>query len=185
MKQSFTHARGGFHLLARPLAVVLGGSLLITLSAQISVPMYPVPMTLQTLAILLIGMTFGLRLGLATVAMWLVQGALGLPVFAGGVSTAAFVGPTAGFLFGFLAMVAIVGGAVDRGVRGVFGLSVVALAASATLYLPGLAWPALMLGKTVPDLIGGWMMPFVAGDALKSLVAAFAVSTGWRLTRPV
>lgn len=183
MKQSLTHACVGVHSLSKALAVVLGGSFIITLSAQISVPMYPVPMTLQTLAILTIGMTLGLRLGLASVAMWLTQGALGLPVFAGGVSTAAFVGPTAGFLFGFLAMVAIVGAAADHGVRGMFGLSVAGLVASVIIYLPGLAWPAIILSKTVPDLMAGWMVPFIAGDALKSLIAAFAVSAGWRIIR--
>lgn len=171
--------------LAQCASIVLAGALLLAASAQISVPMYPVPMTLQTLGILIIGMTMGLRLGLATVSTWLLQGAIGFPVFAGGSSTAALFGPTAGFLFGFLLMVFIAGLAVDRGIRSTLGLSAVALVASAALYLPGLAWPAIILGKTLPELATGWMLPFVLGDVIKALVAALLVSYGWRFSNRI
>ncbi|MCL7465700.1 biotin transporter BioY [Phaeovulum sp. NW3] len=169
--------------LATRAAMVLGGSFLIAAASQVSVPMFPVPMTLQTLAILTVGMTMGARMGLATVAAWLMQGASGLPVFAGGASAAALVGPTAGFLFGFLAMVAVVGFASDRGVKSVLGLSVAALVASAVLYLPGLAWPALVMGKSVPDLMAGWMLPFLAGDVVKAVLAALIVAGGWNVLK--
>ena len=160
-------------------AMVLGGTALLAAASQVSVPMFPVPMTLQTLAVLAIGMTFGARMGLLTVAAWLAQGAAGLPVFANGGSTANFFGPTAGFLLGFLAMVWVAGFAADRGIRSVVGLTAAGLAASAVLYVPGLAWPALAMGKAMPDLISGWMMPFLLGDALKAVIAALIVSGGW------
>jgi biotin transport system substrate-specific component len=160
-------------------ALVLGGTALLAAASQISVPMFPVPMTLQTLAVLAIGMTFGARMGLATVGAWLLEGAAGLPVFANGGATAAFFGPTSGFLFGFLAMVAIVGFAADRGIKSVAGLAIAGLVASAALYVPGLAVPALAFGKTMPELLSGWMQPFLIGDAVKAVLAALIVSGGW------
>ena len=104
-------------LLTRAL-MVLGGSAFIALAAQVSVPMIPVPMTLQTLAVMLVGFTFGARMGAATLLAYLAEGAMGLPVFAQGMNGIAFFGPTAGFLIGFVAMAAITGFAADRGVKG-------------------------------------------------------------------
>jgi len=162
-------------------AMVLGGTALLAAASQISVPMFPVPMTLQTLAVLTIGMTMGSRMGVLTVAAWLAEAFAGLPVLANGGSTASFFGPTAGFLFGFLAMVAVAGIAADRGVKSVLGLSVAGLIAGAVLYIPGLAWPAVVLGKSIPELLSGWMMPFLAGDAVKAVLAALIVSGGWNV----
>lgn len=169
--------------LASRAALVIGGSMLLALASRISVPMFPVPMTLQTLAVLTIGMSMGSRMGLLTVGAWLAQGFAGLPVLANGGSTAAFFGPTAGFLAGFMLMVAIAGFAADRGVKSVLGLSVAGLIAAAAVYLPGLAWPAMVMGKSVPELLQGWMQPFLIGDAVKAVLAAMIVSGGWSLTR--
>lgn len=159
-------------------ALVLGASALIAVAAQVAVPMFPVPMTLQTLAILTVGFALGARLGAAALVAYLLEGAMGLPVFAHGGSTAALLGPTAGFLIGFVAMAWVAGFAADRGVRGLLPTAAVALFASALIYVPGLAWPALVMGKSVPDLLSGWMLPFVAGDVVKSLIAALVVSGG-------
>ncbi|MFV0408204.1 MAG: biotin transporter BioY, partial [Paracoccus sp. (in: a-proteobacteria)] len=94
--------------------MVLAGSALIALSAQVSVPMFPVPMTLQTLAIGLVGLTYGSRLGAATVLAYLAEGAVGLPVFASGHAGAAWlVGPTSGFLWGFVGMAWLTGWLVE------------------------------------------------------------------------
>ncbi|MBW0157376.1 biotin transporter BioY [Sedimentimonas flavescens] len=78
-----------------------------------------------------------------------------------------------------VAMVAVAGIAADRGVKSFVGLSVAGLIAGAVLDVPGLAWPALVLGKSVPELRSGWMMPFLAGDTVKAIIAALIVSGGW------
>lgn len=176
-------------LLTRAL-LVLGGTAFIALAAQVSVPMIPVPMTLQTLAILIVGLTYGARMGALTVAAYLAEGAMGLPVFAGGMNGIAFFGPTAGFLFGFVAMAAISGYAADRGVRGVIATAAVALFASAFIYLPGVAW-AMSLAEVAGIDTAKWgadnfamiweyyMSPFLIGDAVKAVIAALIVSGGW------
>lgn len=165
----------------RQVMLVLAGSVFIAIAAQISVPMFPVPMTLQTLAILIVGLTFGSRLGLATLLVYLGEGAMGLPVFANGQGTLAYMmGPTGGFLIGFAAMAWLAGLAVERGLaRGFVGTAAVALAISALLYIPGLAWPAAVMGKTVDVLWLHWMAPFLIGDAVKAVIAALVVTGGW------
>lgn len=176
-------------LLTRAL-MVAGGSAFIALAAQVSVPMLPVPMTLQTLAILLVGFAFGARMGVATLLAYLAEGAMGLPVFANGMNGIAFFGPTAGFLVGFVAMAAIAGYAADRGVTGVIATAAVALAASAFIYLPGVAW-AMSLAEVAGIDTAKWgadsfamvwqyyMSPFLIGDAVKAVLAALIVTGGW------
>ena len=179
--QTLTRAAIGHEGLARKAGLVLGGSLFIALAAQVSVPFFPVPLTLSTLAILIVGLTFGSRLGAAALLAYLAEGAMGLPVFAGGMSTASLVGPTAGFLYGFVGMAWLAGLAVERGVaRGVISTAACGIAISALLYIPGLAWPALALGKSAPDLWAYWMAPFLLGDAVKAVIAAMVVWGGWK-----
>ena len=165
----------------RGLALVLGGSALIAVAAQVSIPMFPVPMTLQTLAILAVGLTLGARLGAMALLAYLAEGAAGLPVFAnGGAGVAYMMGPTAGFLVGFVMMGFVAGYASDKGLtRSFIGAGIVALIASALLYVPGLAYPAAAMGKTFPELFSGWMLPFVIGDAVKAVLAALIVTGGW------
>jgi len=163
--------------LAQKAALVLAGTALIAISAQISVPFFPVPMTLQTLAVLLVGFALGARLGALTVAAYVAEGAMGLPVFSG--FKAGLGGPTTGFLLGFVAMAFIAGWAADRGLRSVLGLSAVALAASAALYLPGLAWLGAAIGLEKAVAVG--MLPFLPGDAVKAVLAALIVTGGWSL----
>ncbi len=175
----------GHETLAKKIMLVLGGTALIAAAAQVSVPMFPVPMTLQTLAILVVGLTYGARLGAATLLAYLAEGAAGLPVFANGHSGLAYMaGPTGGFLAGFVLMAWVAGLASDRGwTRGLPGAVAAALVASALLYLPGLAWPAVAMGKAAPELLSGWMLPFLAGDALKAVLAALVVTGGWAVLR--
>jgi len=113
--QTLTQAAIGHDTLPRKAGLVLGGSLFIALAAQVSVPFFPVPLTLSTLAVLLVGLTLGARLGAAAVLAYLAEGAMGLPVFAGGMSTASLVGPTAGFLYGYVGMAWLAGLAVEKG----------------------------------------------------------------------
>lgn len=175
-------------LLTRAL-MVLGGSLFIALAAQVSVG-FPVPMTLQTLAILIVGLTFGARLGALTLIAYLAEGWAGLPVFAEGKNFVAFAGPTAGFLFGFVGMAFLAGLAADRGVRGLIPTALVAILVSALLYIPGATWAMLadtVLGldttKWGADNVGMiwqyYMAPFLLGDAVKAVLAALVVTGGW------
>ena len=178
--------------LARKVAMVLGGSLFIAIAAQISVPMYPVPMTLQTLAILLVGLSFGSRMGALTVATYLAEGAVGLPVFANAMNGAAFFGPTAGFLVGFIGLAWVAGFAAERGLaKGVVGTAIAGIVASALLYIPGIAWPMSVASLT--GIEAGWiardfgsyywayfMAPFLIGDAVKAVIAALIVTGGWK-----
>ncbi len=175
--------------------LVLGGTVFIALAAQLSVPMLPVPMTLQTLAILIVGLTFGARLGAATLITYLAQGAAGLPVFAGGAAGMAYmVGPTFGFLLGYVFMAWLAGLAVEKGLaRGFLPTALVALVASAALYLPGIAWPMGIAGlfgieaswtaTNATAIWAGWVSPFLLGDALKAIIAALVVSGGWAALR--
>ncbi|MBC7163390.1 MAG: biotin transporter BioY [Roseovarius sp.] len=178
--QVLTQAAIGHDTPIRKAGLVLGGSLLIALGAQVSVPFFPVPLTLSTLAVLIVGLTFGARLGAAAVLAYLAEGAMGLPVFAGGLNGVSLVGPTAGFLYGFVGMAWLAGLAVERGIaRGVVSTALVGVAVSALLYIPGLAWPALVMGTALPDLWAYWMAPFLLGDAVKAVIAAMVVWGGW------
>ncbi len=171
--------------LTRDILLVLAGTALIAAAARISVPMWPVPMTLQTLAILFIGFSYGARLGAVTVFAYLVEGALGLPVFASGNGGLAYmVGPTFGFLLGYLMMAWLAGWAADRGVtRSAPATIAAALAISLLLYVPGLAWPALVLGVEGAALWTGWMAPFLVGDAVKAVIAALLVTGGLAIAK--
>lgn len=161
--------------------MVLAGTLLIALSAQITVPMFPVPMTLQTLAISIIGLTFGSRLAAATVVAYLVEGAMGLPVFAGGKGGAAVLfGPTAGFLWGFVAMAWLTGFMVERGFdRGFWRLFAAALVPGMLLFVPGALALSTVLGIGMSAALAGAVTPFLGGAVVKALLAALAVTGGW------
>jgi biotin transport system substrate-specific component len=181
--------------LARKAGLVLAGSVLIALAAQVSVPFWPVPMTLQTLAVLLVGFALGSRLGAAAVLTYLAEGAMGLPVFSnGGAGLLYMAGPTAGFLAGFVAMAWLAGFAAERGLaRGFLGTALVALGASAALYLPGLAWPMALAGAlgidagwaslSAASVWSGFAAPFLLGDAVKAIVAALVVTGAWAALR--
>ncbi|MGJ8604946.1 MAG: biotin transporter BioY [Marivita sp.] len=189
---TLTQAAFGTTTLFRQVLLALGGAAFIAAATQVSVPFFPVPMTLQTLAILLVGLSFGARLGTATLVTYLSYGAMGLPVFAGGMNGLAFAGPTAGFLMGFVLMAGLAGLAADRGIaKGVVSTAIVALMLSALLYIPGIAWPMAVASATGVD--AGWVgqeigfywthfaAPFVIGDAVKSVVAALIVTGAWKM----
>ena len=173
--------------LLKNISLVILGTVFIAVSAQVIVPFVPVPVTLQTLAVLIIGLSFGSKLGLVTVFTYLFEGAVGLPVFAGGASTLALIGPTAGFLFGFLLMVYVAGLARDLQVTNFFATSFFTLLASMLLYIPGAIWPLLIaefLGikagwanLPVSKIMSGFIAPFILIDIVKSFVAALLVSS--------
>ena len=183
--------KGDAAKLASNFATVVLGTLLITLCAKINVPVWPVPVTLQGFAIAALSAAFGLRIGVATVALYLVEGAFGLPVFAGASAGLPYLmGPTGGFLFGFLIMAAIIGFAADRGASGKpLTLFLAMVAADAVLLVLGFAWLLALAGNAgwidQSDVVGsafrGAIQPFVVWDILKMALAALTVTGAWGL----
>lgn len=163
---------------------VVAGSLLLTVSAKIQVPFYPVPMTMQTLVVIGLGLTLGPVRGAAAVALYLTQGALGLPVFAGtpekGIGLAYMMGPTGGYLAGYLPAAALAGWLAERGWdRNAFTAMLAALLAGAVIYVPGLLWLGSVVGWDKPVLAFG-LYPFIPGDVMKAVLAAIAFPAAWK-----
>ena len=157
--------------LARSMALAFGGALALALSAKVQVPFYPVPMTLQTLVVLTLGAAFGARLGAATVALYLAEGLLGLPVFAGVLSGPAYMaGPTGGYLVGFLAAAALVGVLAEHGWDRSWLLLMAAMALGhAVIFALGFAWLAVLVGAEKAFVLG--VAPFAAATVVKTLLA--------------
>lgn len=159
--------------LAWQLAAIVLGTLFLALSSYVEVPMVPVPMTMQTFAVTLVGALYGWRLGGLTIVAWLVEGALGLPVLAGGASGAAhFLGATGGYLFAFPVCGALVGWLAERGWNGKrVVLAFMAMLAGNLLCLAlGGAWLAVMIGVEAAFIHG--VAPFIVGGILKSVLGA-------------
>lgn len=154
------------------LGLALVGSWLLAASSWVSAPMWPVPMTAQTYAVLLIGAACGARLAAATVAAYLAQGALGLPMFAGGAAGAAhLLGPTGGFLFGFLIAAAVVGWLVERGWSRSFLMLACAMAIGhAAIFFFGVTHLSVYTG--VEGAVASGFTPFLLGSVVKTLAAA-------------
>ncbi len=169
----------------RIVVLMIAGSLLLTLSAKIKVPFYPVPMTMQTLAVMLIGFIYGWRMAAATVLFYLAQGALGLPVFAGtpekGIGLGYMMGPTGGYLLGFVLAAMLCGWLAEQGWDRSPGRLVAAMIlANGVIYLLGLGWLGGVVGWDKPVLAWG-MIPFLYGDLLKIVLGAGLLTAGWRL----
>lgn len=164
-------------------ALVVFGSLLLAVSAQFKIPLYPVPVTGQTLVVLLIGMTYGPRLGGITMLAYLFEGALGLPVFAGGAAgVAVFMGPTGGYLFGFLLAGVAMGYLAERGMgRTVLSTIAAMVLGNFVIYLCGALWLANFIG--LGQAIAAGVLPFLYGDALKLAVAAGLMPLAWRAVK--
>ncbi len=170
--------------LARVLAI-LGASLLTGLAAQweVRLPWSPVPLTGQTLAVVAVGAALGSRAGALAMLAYLAEGAMGLPVFAGGASgPAVLAGPTAGYLFGFVPAAFLAGWLAERGWdRSLWRATIALLIGSLPIFALGLAW----LARFVPAqaLLAQGLTPFIAGDIIKSFVGAGVLSGLWSLHR--
>lgn len=173
--------------------LVLGGTLLLTLSAKISVPFWPVPMTLQTLAVMLIGASYGSWLGAATVLAYLAEGLVGIPVFANTPPAVAgpayFLGTTGGFLIGFVPCAFIVGWFAERArYRTPVRLAAAMVAGDAIVFALGFVWLAwfaeLSSGANGIGAQSAWVngvANFLLADGLKIAIAALLVPAGWAL----
>jgi biotin transport system substrate-specific component len=169
--------------LVRQAILIALGSVLLWASAKAQVPMWPVPMTMQSFVVLVIGMGYGSRLGAATVALYLLEGAIGLPVFAGtpekGIGLAYMMGTTGGYLVGFVIAAATVGWLAERGWDRTLPQAVAAMAVgSVLLLLPGVAWLAVLIGGSKAIALG--LMPFIAGSVVKLALAAAVMPLAWR-----
>ncbi len=162
--------------------LIIGGSFLIGLCAQLAIPLWPVPITAQTFAVLMIGALFGSRRGSLCVLVYVLEGLAGLPVFALGRSGfAVLLSPTGGYLVGFVAAAYITGALAQSRWDRRFTTTVLAMTlGSAGMYAFGLAWLCCLMGVNRTVLTVG-LYPFIVGDILKIVLAAVVLPAGWKL----
>ena len=170
--------------LVRSVLLAVLGSLLLWVSAKVQIPFFPVPMTMQSFVVLGIGALFGWRLGGATVVLYLLEGAAGLPVFAGtpekGIGLAYMAGPTGGYLVGFVMAAMVVGWLAERGFdRNAFKMFAAMLLGAAVIYIPGLAWLSFLIGAEKAVQFG--FIPFVLADVTKAALGAALFPAVWAL----
>jgi len=181
--------------MTRSIILAVLGSLIVAGAAQISIPMWPVPMTLQTLAVIGVGGAYGARLGAATLALYAVEGAVGLPFFAGGKHGIfdakldyLFPSGSMGYVVGFILAAALVGYLAQSGWINSFARMIAAsLLGAAVLYIPGLLWLGVWAAKTqgmdvaaaTQAALNWGLIPFIAGDIIKAVVAGLGLSATW------
>ena len=163
--------------LIKNLFIALVGTIVLAVSAKIKIPFYPVPMTMQTLVVLLIGIAFGWRLGVATIILYLIEGIIGLPVFSGtpekGIGLTYFFGPTFGYLIGFLVTVFLAGkfNFNNNVIKNFLKLTF----ATSFIYLLGMLWLGGLIGWDKPIFKLG-AQPFLLAELFKILLATFAIN---------
>ena len=167
----------------RNATLAIFGTVLLWLSAKIQVPYYPVPATMQTFVVLGLGIAYGPRLGAATMALYLLEGAVGLPVFAGTWSEGGGIhhlwGPTAGYLFGFVIAGGVCGWLAERGWdRNMVMTALAMLAGNLIIYVLGLTWLAIQIG--ISDAVKYGIVPFLLLDAIKIALATCGLPLAWR-----
>lgn len=166
----------------RAVLLAVLGSAIVAVAAQVNIPIQPVPLTLQTLAVLAIGGAYGSRLGAATLALYAVEGAAGLPVFAGMKAGLAIIeGPTGGYIIGFILAAGLVGWLAERGWdRDILKMFAAMMAGAIVLYIPGLVW--LHQFTSGIDQTYEWGLgPFILGDFIKAALAALGFPAAWHL----
>ncbi|MBF2735389.1 MAG: biotin transporter BioY [Betaproteobacteria bacterium AqS2] len=167
----------------RAAVLLAAGCCLLTVSAKVQIPFYPVPVTLQTFVLLVLGMAYGLRLATATATAYLAAGAAGAPVFAGGAGWAYVSGPTGGYLAGFVLAMALMGALGDRGWgRSLLGMLAPMLLGTLVIFACGVGWLASLIGWE--KAVAGGLYPFIPGEAAKIVLATLLVPTVWKLTQP-
>lgn len=173
--------------LLRNTILAVAGTLLLTLSAKVSIPFFPVPMTMQTLVVLALGMAYGWKLGAATMLLYLAEGAVGLPVFSGtpdkGIGLVYMMGGTGGYLVGFILAASLTGYLAEHGWdRNIVTTALAMLLGNLLIYIPGLLWLGSLYGWDKPILAWG-LTPFLFGDLVKVALAAVAMPLCWRVVR--
>ena len=157
--------------------IALIGSIALAISSKVKIPFYPVPMTMQTLVVIMIGAAFGWKLGLATVSLYLFEGIIGLPVFSGtpekGVGLVYFTGPTMGYLIGFLVAVFLAGKFYYN--KNLITNFLKLTFATSFIYLLGMVWLGSLIGWDKPIFKLG-AQPFLLAELFKILIATFAIN---------
>lgn len=168
----------------RDLFLILAGSWLVALFAQIEIPLQPVPITGQTFAVLLVGAVLGSKRGALALVAYLTQGVLGLPFFAGGASGLAILtGATAGYLVGFIGAAYAVGWLAERGLERSVRTSILPfLAGTIIIYVCGVSWLSIVLGSVTQAIEFG-MLPFLVGDLAKLVSAALVLPFAWKFIK--
>ena len=164
----------GLNKIVKVILLALAGTLLLTISAKVKIPFYPVPMTMQTFVVLLLGITLGSKIGLLTISLYLFEGIFGLPVFAGtpekGIGIIYFTGPTMGYLIGFLIASYCSGlfkydkGLINNFLKLIFSVSII--------YILGLVWLGTLIGWDKPIFKLG-AQPFLLAELFKILLLLF------------
>ena len=182
----------------RGAVLALAASLFVAVCAQITVPLWPVPVTGQTFAVLSVGLVCGWRIGGAALLLYLIEGAIGLPFFAGGkAGWATVIGPSGGYIWGFILAAALVGYFAERGWDRTFlGTAAAMFLGNVTLYAPGLIWLAIFYAGPGQEYIAATgaetalgasinagLLPFLIGDGLKLLLAATLIPAAWAILR--
>jgi biotin transport system substrate-specific component len=170
---------------ARNVVLAVAGTLLLWLSAKVHIPFWPVPLTMQTFVVLVLGMAFGWKLGAATMLLYLAEGAAGLPVFSGtperGIGLAYMAGPTGGYLAGFVAGAALCGWLAERGWDRSWWRTAIAMSAGHLVILAlGWAWLATLVGPAQAYILG--VAPFYVATVAKTALAVAALPLAWKLT---
>ena len=151
--------------------IIFLGSILLTISSKIKIPFYPVPMTMQTFVVLFLGMSFGYKIGLATVSLYLIEGIIGLPVFSNspekGVGLVYFTGPTMGYLIGFLIATFLAGYFKFEG--NLLNSFIKLLISVSTIYILGVFWLGSLIGWDKPIIQLG-VTPFLLAELFKIII---------------
>ena len=159
--------------IAKIILIAVAGTLLLTISAKIKIPFYPVPMTMQTFVVLFLGIILGPKIGFLTVSLYLFEGIFGLPVFAGtpekGIGIIYFTGPTMGYLIGFLVAVYFAG--LFKYDKGIINTFLKLLFSVSFIYILGLIWLGFLIGWDKPIFQLG-AQPFLPAELLKMLILA-------------
>lgn len=174
--------------LTADIALIVSGTALTAALAQLALPMWPVPVTGQTLAVLLVGAALGSVRGAISMGLYVFLGAIGLPIFTAANAGWAF-GPTLGYLVGFTAAAAVVGFFAERSWdRKWFGVAVGFIAGNATIYAFGLPWLSIFLGAVgypndLAATLSAGLAPFIVGDAIKIAIASTLLPSAWSLVK--
>jgi biotin transport system substrate-specific component len=170
----------------RDLILIMLGTLFVAALAQVKIalPFTPIPLTGQTFAVLLVGATLGSNRGAASMLLYVIFGALGLPVFAGGASGIAYLsGATLGYLVGFVIAAYIIGLLAERGLERRVRTSIIPFfVGTIIIYVCGVAWLAVMLGSISKAIVVG-LLPFLIGDTIKLIAASLVLPAAWKLVK--